>query len=106
MAKKDKPAKLPKRIAGVKLPKQLRSSPVAVWLYNNEMVREMVASALLAGSAALVNNPKARRAAAAVLDRAGETVTGTARRAKRTAARAPRLLTTSRSAKRRRSSKG
>lgn len=49
MAKK---ARIPKKIAGVKVPKGIRKSPILVTLMRSEMGRELLAKALTAGAAA------------------------------------------------------
>ncbi|WP_116090307.1 hypothetical protein [Sphingomonas crusticola] len=54
MAKKDKAARLPKKVGGVKLPKQFRKSAgVVAELAQNPIAREVVSAALVAGAAAL-----------------------------------------------------
>ena len=54
MAKKDKTPKLPKKVGGVKLPKQLRkSASVVADIAQNPIAREVVSAALVAGAAAL-----------------------------------------------------
>ncbi|HWI84859.1 MAG TPA: hypothetical protein VNT42_00860 [Sphingomonas sp.] len=54
MTKKDKATKLPKKVGGVKLPKQLRKSAgVVAELAQNPMAREVVSAALVAGAAAI-----------------------------------------------------
>jgi len=54
MAKKDKKPKLPKKVGGVKLPKQLRkSADVVAEIAQNPIAREVVSAALVAGAAAL-----------------------------------------------------
>jgi hypothetical protein len=83
-------AKLPKRIAGVKLPKELRRSPVAIALYSSDLVRDLVKSALLAGGAALANDERVRRTATAARGRAEDVAVAavkTARRKVRSAAK-------------------
>jgi hypothetical protein len=49
MAKK---TRIPKKIAGIKVPKGIRKSPVLVSLMRSEMGRELLAKALTAGAAA------------------------------------------------------
>lgn len=62
MAKKDKKAKLPKKVGGVKLPKQLRkSAKTALEIAQNPIAREVVSAALVAGAAALARR-KAEKA--------------------------------------------
>ncbi|WP_442678565.1 hypothetical protein ACSBM8_13695 [Sphingomonas sp. ASY06-1R] len=54
MAKKGKAARLPKKVGGVKLPKQLRKSAgVVAELAQNPIAREVVSAALVAGAGAL-----------------------------------------------------
>ena len=54
MAKKDKPPKLPKKVGGVKVPKQLRKTAKnALEIAQNPVARELVSAALVAGAAAL-----------------------------------------------------
>ena len=54
MAKKDKTSKLPKKVAGVKVPKDLRkSAKSALKLAQNPIAREVISAALVAGAAAL-----------------------------------------------------
>ena len=54
MAKKDKATKLPKKVGGVKLPKQLRKSAgVVADFAQNPIAREVVSAALVAGATAL-----------------------------------------------------
>jgi hypothetical protein len=80
MAKGDKKAKkgkvkvkVPKRIAGVKVPKSVREAgKSALKLAERPAVSETVAAALLAAAAALRDPPATRRAAGAAADAAGE----------------------------------
>lgn len=80
MAKGDKKAKkgkdkvkVPKRIAGVKLPRSVREAgKSALKLAERPAVSETVAAALLAAAAALRDPPATRRAAGAAADAAGE----------------------------------
>lgn len=54
MAKKDKATRLPKKVGGVKLPKQLRkSADVVADIAQSPVAREVVSAALVAGAAAL-----------------------------------------------------
>lgn len=65
VAKKSKKGvKLPKRIAGVKVPKALRRSggQAIAWL-SSPSAREIMASVLVAAAAGLASNKKIRRAA-------------------------------------------
>lgn len=69
MAKKDKTPKLPKKVGGVKVPKQLRkSAKAAIEIAQNPLAREIVSAAVVAGAAALARGKtgKARTDAAAV----------------------------------------
>jgi hypothetical protein len=82
MAKGDKKAKkgkdkdkvkIPKRIAGVKVPKSVREAgKSALKLAERPAVSETVAAALLAAAAALRDPPATKRAAGAAADAAGE----------------------------------
>lgn len=57
-------AKIPKRIAGVKIPKGLRDSgDAAVKLAQSPMARELLSAGLAAAAAALAANSRARKAA-------------------------------------------
>jgi hypothetical protein len=54
MAKKDKTPKMPKKVAGVKVPKDLRkSAKSALKLAQNPIAQEVISAALVAGAAAL-----------------------------------------------------
>ena len=54
MAKKDKTPKLPKKVGGVKVPKQLRKTAKdALEIAQNPVARELISAALVAGAAAL-----------------------------------------------------
>jgi len=54
MAKKDKTPKLPKKVGGMKVPKQLRKTAKdALEIAQNPIARELVSAALVAGAAAL-----------------------------------------------------
>ena len=60
---KDKGAKLPKRVAGVKIPKQLRKAgKAAMDLAQQPVVGEFVAAALTAAAASLMKDTKAGKA--------------------------------------------
>lgn len=73
MAKKDKKTKVPKRIAGVKVPKDLRKkAKVALGLAENPIVRELAAAALTAAAGALAASGQGKRAGAKAADQAGE----------------------------------
>ena len=66
MAKKDKTPKLPKKVGGVKLPKQLRKSAgVVADIAQNPIAREVVSAALVAGAAALAKRKITDKNAAA-----------------------------------------
>ena len=55
MAKKDKAPKVPKKVGGVKVPKNVRkSAKSALKLAQNPVAREVLSAALVAGAAALV----------------------------------------------------
>jgi hypothetical protein len=70
MAKIEKKTKLPKKLGGVKLPKQLRkSAEVMAEIAQNQVAREVVSAALVAGAAALARRKvKDKRAAAPASD--------------------------------------
>jgi len=54
MAKKDKSPKLPKKVGGMKVPKQLRKTAKdALEIAQNPVARELISAALVAGAAAL-----------------------------------------------------
>lgn len=72
MAKKGKKTagkagKVPKEIAGIKLPKELRKAvaPIVEWAERNPLVTDAIAAALLAGATALADNKGAKKAAKA-----------------------------------------
>jgi hypothetical protein len=66
MAKKVKTPKLPKKVGGVKLPKQLRkSASVVADIAQNPIAREVVSAALVAGAAALAKRKITDKNAAA-----------------------------------------
>lgn len=63
MAKKDKKPKVPKKVGGVKLPKDLRkTAKSALKIAENPIAREVVAAALVAGVGALAKR-RAEKAA-------------------------------------------
>ena len=63
MAKKDKKPKLPKKVGGVKLPKDLRkTAKTAIELAQNPLAREVMSAALVAGAAALAKRSAAKPA--------------------------------------------
>lgn len=55
------PDKLPKRIAGTKVPKQVRKSGLWSGWVNSPLGRELIASALVAAAAAIVGDKGARQ---------------------------------------------
>lgn len=59
--------KVPKEIAGIKLPKELRKAvaPIVDWAERNPLVTDAIAAALLAGATALADNKGAKKAAKA-----------------------------------------
>lgn len=59
--------RIPKEIAGIKLPKELRKAvaPIVEWAERNPLVTDAIAAALLAGATALADNKGARKAAKA-----------------------------------------
>lgn len=76
MAKK-KSSKLPKTIAGVKVPKQLRKSGGrAVAALKHPLVADLAAAALISAAAALKGNQRVRAAAGDAADKAGDTARG------------------------------
>lgn len=61
MAKKDKTPKLPKKVGGVKVPKELRkTAKAAIEIAQNPVARELVSAAVVAGAAALAKGKAAR----------------------------------------------
>ena len=61
MAKKDKAPKLPKKVGGVKVPKQLRkTAKSALEIAQNPIARELVSAAVVAGAAALAKRKVAQ----------------------------------------------
>jgi hypothetical protein len=64
---KGKAGKVPKEIAGIKLPKELRKAvaPIVDWAERNPLVTDAIAAALLAGATALADNKGAKKAAKA-----------------------------------------
>jgi len=63
--KKDKTPKLPKKVGGVKLPKELRkSAKAAIEIAQNPIARELVSAAVVAGAAALAKGKIAKAAPA------------------------------------------
>jgi len=63
MAKKDKAPKLPKKVGGVKVPKQLRkTAKTAIEIAQNPLAREIVSAAVVAGAAALAKSKTAKAA--------------------------------------------
>ena len=77
MGKKSKSAKLPKKIAGVKIPKAVRKTGgSAVKALRHPLLADIVAAALIAAAAAIRSNKKVRRAARTAKDKAGEAAKG------------------------------
>ena len=74
MTKKDGKAKLPKKVGGVKLPKQLRKSAgVMAEIAQNPVARDVVSAALVAGATALARGKaKGKPAAGAAQKPDGE----------------------------------
>ncbi|HEU4960123.1 MAG TPA: hypothetical protein VFT56_06915 [Sphingomonas sp.] len=69
--KKKKAARLPKHIAGVKIPKAIRKSGgVLLQQANTPLGRELIAAGLVAAGAALAKKDDLRRAARATADEA------------------------------------
>jgi hypothetical protein len=63
MAKKDKKPKVPKKVGGVKLPKDLRkTAKSALKIAENPVAREVMAAALVAGVGALTKRQAERPA--------------------------------------------
>jgi hypothetical protein len=64
---KGKTGKVPKEIAGIKLPKELRKAvaPIVEWAERNPLVTDAIAAALLAGATALADNKGTKKAAKA-----------------------------------------
>ena len=72
MAKKDKTPKLPKKVGGVKVPKQLRKTArEALEIAQNPIARELVSAALVAGAAALTKR-KVEKTAPSPTEPAGQ----------------------------------
>jgi len=72
--KKKKAAKLPKRLAGVKIPKAIRRSGGALLQQaNTPLGRELIAAGLVAAGAALAKKDEVRRAAKAAANQAEDT---------------------------------
>lgn len=69
--------KLPKTIAGVKIPKRVRKTGgSAVKALRHPLLADIVAAALLAAAAAIRDNKKVRRAARTAKDKAGDAAKG------------------------------
>lgn len=89
-AKADKPkskTKIPKQIAGVKIPKTLRDSgKAAMKLAQNPVARELLSAGLVAAAAAVAANSRARKAAMDGGRDAADAVTGAAATATSSAA--------------------
>ena len=77
MAKKDKAPKLPKKVGGVKVPKQLRkTAKSALEIAQNPIARELVSAAVVAGAAALAKRKVAPPAPAPAAEPAQHTDIG------------------------------
>jgi len=89
-AKADKPkskTKIPKQIAGVKIPKTLRDSgKAAMKLAQNPVARELLSAGLVAAAAAVSANSRARKAAVDGGREAADAVSGAATTASSSAA--------------------
>lgn len=89
-AKADKPksrTKIPKQIAGVKIPKTLRDSgKAAMKLAQNPVARELLSAGLVAAAAAVAANSRARKAAIDGGRDVADAVTGAATTASSSAA--------------------
>lgn len=73
--KKDKAGKLPKRIGGVKVPKELRKSGAKmVDALSHPLLADVAAAALLAAAAALRDDETLRATAAKARDDAGKSL--------------------------------
>lgn len=80
--------KIPKEIAGVKIPKTLRDSgKAAMKLAQNPMARELLSAGLIATAAAVTANSRARKAARQSGKEAGEALSGAASAASDSATR-------------------
>ena len=79
-ASKGKSAKMPKKIGGTKVPKEVRSAgDMLASLVTSPMARELVADALIAVAGVLAGNKKTREAVAGAASSAkelGQTATG------------------------------
>jgi hypothetical protein len=75
MAKKAKKAKakaaLPKKVAGVKVPKEIRNSGSLAQLVTSPLARELVADALIAVAGVLAGNKRTREAVTGAGAKAG-----------------------------------
>jgi len=77
VAKKEKAPKLPKKVGGVKVPKQLRkTAKSALEIAQNPIARELVSAAVVAGAAALAKRKVDKAPAAAPEAPAQETDIG------------------------------
>jgi len=76
MAKKSK-AKLPKTIAGVTVPKAVRTSGLLDELLNSPLGREILAEAIVAAAGAVASVLMKKRPSAAQVAQAGETIVDT-----------------------------
>ena len=82
---KNKKLKIPKRIAGVKIPKKLRKrAKIALALSESPLARDLVTAGLTAAAAAIASSEEGRRAAKASVDQAGDAADEATRSASRT----------------------
>lgn len=79
MAKKAKKAKLPKKVGGVKIPKELRGAAAAIAAHP--VISDIVAAGLIAAAAALTEGKDVRKAAKAVGEGADEAAADATRQA-------------------------
>ena len=79
MAKKAKKAKLPKKVGGVKIPKELRSAAAAIAAHP--VISDIVAAGLIAAAAALTDQKGVAKAAKATGEGAQDAATAGARKA-------------------------
>jgi hypothetical protein len=79
MAKKAKKAKLPKKLGGVKIPKELRGAAAAIAAHP--VISDIVAAGLIAAAAALTESKDVRTAAKAAGEGADDAAADAARKA-------------------------
>lgn len=73
MAKTKDKKRLPKQVAGIKIPKELRKSAGALLMMAQApVVREAIATGLIAAATALTGSQSGRRTAKKMKDEAGE----------------------------------